>query len=372
MFLGLDKTANSVYFLTNRKLANLENDFTDASEARFSSPPVVKMISFDQIKTLKTLQEQVIGTQRDLSEDLSQSENEGDPQEKIRALMDSLPCWDVCGDEKSIDFYRTFTMDYPYCEGYLHPDLAKITLLFSGMETRESVALTFSLAQQAKNQDESEKREEQVLNFEGWFLDEGKDEQVELLLDAGFNDDEKMSIKCSAKRTDNGEEYQTSYLEEETQWNNVEFDYYKPFCPFKLKSLRFSKSNFIQEGKGTITARATNFALKLAPGFYVSSEEDKEGYAGEKRLDLVCEGVKSGDRSVKATMRGYCVHSPFKTKLYLVYQEPVQPNGARVQRRLILEKSVKAMLTFQPTAQQDGTETTQTENFSFSVTVEKN
>ena len=49
MFLGLDPKAENLYFLTNRKLANLKNSVTDAVEARFSSPPIVKMISFEQL-----------------------------------------------------------------------------------------------------------------------------------------------------------------------------------------------------------------------------------------------------------------------------------------------------------------------------------
>ena len=45
MFLGIDKKAENIFYLTNKKFSNIENDCTDPVEARFSSPPLVKMIS---------------------------------------------------------------------------------------------------------------------------------------------------------------------------------------------------------------------------------------------------------------------------------------------------------------------------------------
>ena len=55
MFLGIDKKEENIFYLTNKKLANLANSCTDPNESRFSSPPIVKMISFETIKQLKGL-----------------------------------------------------------------------------------------------------------------------------------------------------------------------------------------------------------------------------------------------------------------------------------------------------------------------------
>lgn len=72
-------------------------------------------------------------------------EDDKDPMEQIHQLMDGLPCWDVKGDDESIDFYRTYSMDYPYCEGHLHSNATQMTLYFTGKESRVSVTLTMSL-----------------------------------------------------------------------------------------------------------------------------------------------------------------------------------------------------------------------------------
>jgi hypothetical protein len=59
MFLGIDSKEENIFYLTNKKLANLANSCTDPNEARFSSPPIVKMISFEKIKELKKIQEKI-------------------------------------------------------------------------------------------------------------------------------------------------------------------------------------------------------------------------------------------------------------------------------------------------------------------------
>ena len=55
MFLGLDEHETSIYYLTTKKMANLSNPCVDASEARFSSPSLVKKISYKQLTQLKSI-----------------------------------------------------------------------------------------------------------------------------------------------------------------------------------------------------------------------------------------------------------------------------------------------------------------------------
>jgi hypothetical protein len=59
--------------------------------------------------------------------------------------MDELPFWEVKGNQQSMDYFRVYSIDFPYVQGSLHDDNSRISLLFSGLETRHSVALTFSL-----------------------------------------------------------------------------------------------------------------------------------------------------------------------------------------------------------------------------------
>lgn len=129
MFLGIDPDQEHIYFLTNRKLVNLANSVTDAIEARFSSPPIVKKISFAQMQELKVLQDKLKSTTNDESDESLREDSESmsehevnldENKEKIRAIMEGLPCWDMVGDEQTIDFYRAFSMDYAYCEGFMH------------------------------------------------------------------------------------------------------------------------------------------------------------------------------------------------------------------------------------------------------------
>lgn len=163
MFLGLDDKAENVFFLTNRKLANLANSVTDAVEARFSSPPIVKMISFEQLKTLRTLQNKVDnddGSIIDQSDSASngkvdEEEDMENAEERISELMDGLPCWDVRAEDEIIDFYRTYSMDYPYCEGYLHNNASQMTLYFNGHDMRISVTLTMTLVKSEPVQEQS-------------------------------------------------------------------------------------------------------------------------------------------------------------------------------------------------------------------------
>jgi len=44
-----------------------------------------------------------------------------------------------------MDYLRVYSVDFPYVEGRLHDQNSVMCLLFSGLEKRESVALTFSL-----------------------------------------------------------------------------------------------------------------------------------------------------------------------------------------------------------------------------------
>lgn len=44
-----------------------------------------------------------------------------------------------------MDFYRCYSLDYPYCEGHLHDANSQLTLHFFGHESRPSVSLTFTL-----------------------------------------------------------------------------------------------------------------------------------------------------------------------------------------------------------------------------------
>ena len=55
MFLGLDSTAKKIFYLTNKMFSNLEHPCIDPIEARFSSPPLVKMITIEQAQMLQML-----------------------------------------------------------------------------------------------------------------------------------------------------------------------------------------------------------------------------------------------------------------------------------------------------------------------------
>ena len=59
--------------------------------------------------------------------------------------MKGLPTWRVSGDQQAIDFYRCYSVEYPYVEGVLHDDVTQMTLMFSGLEKRQSCALTLTL-----------------------------------------------------------------------------------------------------------------------------------------------------------------------------------------------------------------------------------
>ena len=56
MFLGLDSAAEHVYFLTNRKYCNPKHRCSSVIEARLSSPPLVRKISFKDLGKLRSLQ----------------------------------------------------------------------------------------------------------------------------------------------------------------------------------------------------------------------------------------------------------------------------------------------------------------------------
>ena len=55
MFLGIDKHNQNVYYLTNKKYTDLDHKCIDPVEARFSSPPVVRMITQTQLRALREL-----------------------------------------------------------------------------------------------------------------------------------------------------------------------------------------------------------------------------------------------------------------------------------------------------------------------------
>ena len=57
MFLGIDHHVEAIYYLTNKKFANLDNTDKDPVEARISSPPLVKMITMKQITELRHLKD---------------------------------------------------------------------------------------------------------------------------------------------------------------------------------------------------------------------------------------------------------------------------------------------------------------------------
>ena len=82
-------------------------------------------------------------------------EDSPDKIEQIHKLMAELPSWEVKGDQKTMDYFRVYSIDFPYVEGRLHDHNSRISLLFSGLETRESVALTFSLVGLDSQREES-------------------------------------------------------------------------------------------------------------------------------------------------------------------------------------------------------------------------
>ena len=122
MFLGID--GSNIYYLTNKKLSNLSNPCKDPIEARFSSPPLVKMITIEQLKELKMMV---------------------NFPSQIKELYSRLKSWEVTGDQQTIDYFRCYSTNYPHVEGSLHDDYQRLTLLFSGLEKLCSVSLTFTL-----------------------------------------------------------------------------------------------------------------------------------------------------------------------------------------------------------------------------------
>ena len=63
MFLGIDKNNQSVYYLTNKKYTDLDHKCNDPVEARFSSPPLVRMITQREIQALKELRQDGVDDQ---------------------------------------------------------------------------------------------------------------------------------------------------------------------------------------------------------------------------------------------------------------------------------------------------------------------
>jgi len=55
MYLGIDMKASSIYYLTNLKFSDMEHPCTDPIEARFSSPPVVKMITIEKARMIQEI-----------------------------------------------------------------------------------------------------------------------------------------------------------------------------------------------------------------------------------------------------------------------------------------------------------------------------
>ena len=58
MYLGLDPEAQHVYYLTNRKYCDPEEDCPAPAEARFSSPALVRKISLAKLRQLQPLMQQ--------------------------------------------------------------------------------------------------------------------------------------------------------------------------------------------------------------------------------------------------------------------------------------------------------------------------
>lgn len=87
-----------------------------------------------------------------------------------------------------------------------------------------------------------------------------------------------------------------------------------------------------------VTALGATFTLRPVPGSRIDKTVDKDGYAFEKKIKLICESKKLNSIQTKVTLEGYCVHTPFKSKLYLNYTYDNTKFGEIVQRRLIFEK----------------------------------
>lgn len=86
MFLDIDEKAEQIFYLTNRKFSYQEHPCVDPVEARFSSPPLVKMITVEQARFVNQIMSEAQG-----STDVSH----------IQALQSVLQCqksWEVTGD----------------------------------------------------------------------------------------------------------------------------------------------------------------------------------------------------------------------------------------------------------------------------------
>ena len=91
MFLGIDKQNHSIYYLTNKKYTDLDHRCNDPVEARFSSPPIVRMITQKEIQTLKELQERIKQGQDEADDQ--------DPHEQIKKIMTEVKTWNMIADK---------------------------------------------------------------------------------------------------------------------------------------------------------------------------------------------------------------------------------------------------------------------------------
>lgn len=59
--------------------------------------------------------------------------------------MESLETWEVSGDQKTMDYYRCYSTDYPHVETLIHENNTMLTLYFNSLARRTNCTLTFSL-----------------------------------------------------------------------------------------------------------------------------------------------------------------------------------------------------------------------------------
>ena len=86
------------------------------------------------------------------------------------------------------------------------------------------------------------------------------------------------------------------------------------------------------------------FMMKVREGFTAEADCDPLGYPYEKNFDLMFEPDSDQNKELSLSMTGYVRHTPFSTRLIIIYRQRNDLNSEKVCRRLIFERKTKAKL----------------------------
>lgn len=268
--------------------------------------------------------------------------------------MEGLPTWRVSGDQQAIDFYRCYSLEYPYAEGVIHDDAAQVTLLFTGLEKRASCALTLTLepvdltAERAKfraDQDAQHRlgvENSVVESLQGLIQKaEGRAQiKVEARLDLATNAVEVTGIEKDAKK-----EHAMVLEDASEEWTLVEFDFYAPFSPVKIASLEFDKETTVKTLKCRHEVICQRFVMKPDPSAPSGRSPGANEYPQELRFGLQSTLDLGKDREMQVTLSGYCRRTPFSTRILATYREHSADGSKNLLKRYVFERKTQAVLS---------------------------